>query len=131
MSFKWFKKHTQDGLETPDPTPIEVPLGLQRPLTLQEQIKRFTESSAIQAELAQKGFETFEESEDFGPENPEVDLPFSPHELQEDDDLPVNAKIDEVRSGMVQPFEAKGVHSHKQRVDAQAKAQTEAKNEAI
>jgi len=60
-----------------DPTPLEIPVGFQRPPSLQEQIQRL-----VRVELSDKaaaaGAETFEESEDFGEDD---DDPGTPYEL--------------------------------------------------
>lgn len=60
------------GRQVPDPRPVEVPVGLKRPLTLQEEIKRFVRSE-LSTRAAAEGVETFEEADDF--------------ELDEDPDL--------------------------------------------
>lgn len=68
------------GREIPDTTPVAIPAGWERPLSLHEQIKRFirTELSS-QAEL--QGEESFEEAEDFDvDEEPD---PVSPYEVPE------------------------------------------------
>lgn len=71
-------KFNERGHELPDPTPVEVPIGFRRPLTLQEEIMRFVRREMSQI-AEQQGFETFEESDDF-----DVDddvMPYSRHEL--------------------------------------------------
>lgn len=64
----------QDGLghEIPDPRPMQVPAGMKRPETLQEQVARLVRG-AISREAEEAGFETFDESEDF-----DVDDEFDP-----------------------------------------------------
>lgn len=68
------------GREIPDPTPVEIPTGVNRPLTLQEEMMRFIRSPAFHQEMQQqKGdqLETFAESDDFDVDDPEgfEDLP--------------------------------------------------------
>lgn len=69
----------QEGREVVDPNPMEVPLGMKRPPTLEEQVKRLIRTSMSEY-AAMHGAETFEESEDFDIDEP--DEPFSPHEVE-------------------------------------------------
>lgn len=74
-------KFDDQGREIPDPTPIEVPLDFNRPLTLQEEIRRFLQIEA--SYVAQNaGFETFEEADDFDVDEEEVEF-VSPYEIME------------------------------------------------
>lgn len=77
--------HTHDdrGREIPDPRPVEVPLNMKRPLTIQEEIQRFIRVEAsLAAQAAEQ--ETFEEADDFDVgDDPEIT---SPYEL--DDSIP-------------------------------------------
>lgn len=74
-------KFDEQGREIPDPTPVEVPLDYTRPLTLQEEFRRFLQIEAsIIAENA--GFETFEEADDFDVDEEEVEF-ISPYEILE------------------------------------------------
>lgn len=73
-------EYNERGQEIPDPRPVSVPAGFQRPLSLQEEIKRFVRSElSRQAEDA--GQESFEEADDF--EVDEDPDPLSPYELQD------------------------------------------------
>lgn len=69
------------GQQIPDPTPLEVPLNLRRPLSIQDEIRRF-----VRIELSRKaeelGTESFEESDDFDIDDDEGDFA-SPYELTE------------------------------------------------
>lgn len=104
--FHWFRKHDVQGLERPDPVPIEVPIGLKRPLTLAEQIARFTRDDVIQRELADRGIETFDQSNDFGLEDDGAD-PHTPYEEGfHGSEIPPQTHLDESRSGMVEEFPA-------------------------
>lgn len=103
--FHWFKKHNAEGLEKPDPTPIEVPL--EKPLTLAQQIARFTKNTRIQQELKNAGMDTFDEADDFEvEEDAEINGIFGPTpyemEFEGREMLPVQTRIDENRSGMVE-----------------------------
>lgn len=65
------------GKEVPDSTPVEVPLRLKRPLTMQEEMQRFIRVEASRAAEA-AGYETFEESLDFDVDD---DEPLTAHEV--------------------------------------------------
>lgn len=69
-----------EGNETISTKKVEIPLGYKKPETLAQMIARFVHSDRIQRELAEAGVETFEESQDFGPDDEEG--PMSPHEEQ-------------------------------------------------
>lgn len=73
-------KYDAQGREIPDPTPVSVPGGFVRPLSIQEEIRR-----AIRGELsrqaAEDGLETFEEADDFDVD--EEGDPLSPYEIPE------------------------------------------------
>lgn len=100
--FKWFKKHTDDGREVPDPTPISVPL-IEKPLTLAQQIARFTTSEEVALLARRRGIDTFDEANDFGaPVSDPLDK--SPYEVgeMEEDDLGIQSRMDEVKHGVVE-----------------------------
>lgn len=56
--------HDENGHEVPDQRPVAVPAGFKRPETLAEQVQRLVRGS-LSRQAAERGFETFEESEDF------------------------------------------------------------------
>lgn len=65
--------------EVPDQTPVEMPAGWVRPVSLQEEIARL-----IRSELQRAGVEEveeWEEADDFDVDDEE--LPYSPHELSD------------------------------------------------
>lgn len=103
--FHWFKKHTKEGLEVPDNTPIEVALK-DRPLTLAEQIRRFTTSQEVKDKLRQQQFDTFDEADDFDTGDLEDDDFKSPFEDQfEGSEMGpgrVRARLDEQKAGMTE-----------------------------
>lgn len=73
----------EKGEHVPDPRPVEWPTGLRRPLSIQDEIKRF-----IRHELSMKardeGIETFQEADDFDTaEDPDLLLPTA-YELSEE-----------------------------------------------
>lgn len=71
------------GREIPDPTPLEMPAGISRPLTIEEQIQRYVRGH-LSRMAADQGQETFEEADDFelADEDPEDFLtPYEVHVL--------------------------------------------------
>lgn len=69
-----------------DKTPVEVPLGMGRPLTIEQQIQRFV-STALSMRAERGGKETIQDSEDFDVDDePEWS---SRYELQDDDFMPM------------------------------------------
>lgn len=74
-------EYNELGQELPDPTPIAVPLKFLRQETLNEKIKRFMRNEHIQQELANAGFETEEEANDFDVGDPDDVYMPSTHEL--------------------------------------------------
>lgn len=58
------KRH-KDGKEHLDPTPISVPIGWKRPLTLNEQIRQMVRSEELRRFALSSDQETFEEADDF------------------------------------------------------------------
>ena len=71
----------ENGSEKLDLTPIAIPIGNKKPLSLQEEIQRFIRSE-ISENAESKGEETFEEADDFEEENPET-LDLSNYEFPE------------------------------------------------
>lgn len=83
-------RYDEQGRELPDPTPVEIPVGFQRPESLQEQIKRLVRTE-LSAQAQAEGFESFEEADDF--EVGDDYDPSSPHEL---DDAQESAPLPEL-----------------------------------
>lgn len=65
-----------------DPTPVEWPLGVSVPESLEQKIARMVRTGVSQF-AAEHGAESFEESDDFDVEDPDA-LPESVHELDDD-----------------------------------------------
>lgn len=74
------ERHTKDGREKPDPQPVEWPLGLRRPPTLQEQIYALMRSERIKQGQAARGEETLDDAMDFGGDDDDELPPASPEE---------------------------------------------------
>lgn len=74
-------KFDDEWHQIPDDRPVEVALRLNRPLTLQERIKRFVREELSQ-EADANGFDSFDEANDFdipGDDTPEV---ITTHEIR-------------------------------------------------
>lgn len=72
-------KYNEKGQEIPDPTPVSIPLGYGHPESLESIIARMV-GVQISKQAAARGFETFEEADDFDVNDEEVD-PLSSHEM--------------------------------------------------
>lgn len=72
----------QKGREYIDPAPVEWPLGVDVPESLEQKIARMVRMG-VSDHAEQQGLETFEESNDFDVDDPEA-LPGSVHELDDD-----------------------------------------------
>lgn len=83
----------QKGREYVDPTPVEWPIGVTVPESLEQKIARMVRTGVSQF-AADHGAETFEEADDFDVE--EDDDPHSPHEL-DDDQLSIMRDMEAVR----------------------------------
>lgn len=80
---------TDDGYEIPDPVPMAPPVGYKKQPSMVENIRNMVRSEMLQREAAAAGFETFEESEDFGPEDDgDVALPATAYEAVFDPPVP-------------------------------------------
>lgn len=114
MAFKWFKKHTADGLEVPDPTPIEIPLDM-RPKTLAEQLRQIAHASDLREALSQRGIDTFDEADDFNLPSDTVEEFQSPYEEQFDP-LGAGTRLDEIRGGMAEEMPEDRMEAAKERL---------------
>lgn len=76
MNSKWLK-----GLFFPDATPVEVPLDMQRPETLEQMMARMIQTDVLRRSVSTEA-ETFEEANDFDCEDGEERI-FSQYQTQE------------------------------------------------
>lgn len=77
-------QYTPDGVyEMLDPTPIELPIGLKRPETLQETMARMLRQHFL-IQKQNEGFESPEEADDF--EIEDDGTPWSPYEDRADEE---------------------------------------------
>lgn len=76
------ERHDKEGFEVPDPTPVELPAGFKRPLSIHEMIKQALQRQELIARQHSRGEETLEESMDFGPDDDDP-LPATVHEVRD------------------------------------------------
>lgn len=72
----------KNGREYVDPVPVEWPVGVSQPESLEQKMARMIRTSVSQLAAA-SGQESFEEADDFDVEDPDA-LPESVHELDDD-----------------------------------------------
>lgn len=94
-----------DGSEVPDPRPVEMPIGFERPESIQDMIRRLVTDPALRAGLTANELETFDEADDFEVDD---DFPQSPHEDQFDPEH-LLSREQEVMAGAVRPRTAEEV----------------------
>lgn len=73
-------KFDERGREIPDPRPLEMPAGLTRPPTIEEQIQRYVRG-ALSRMASEQGAETFEEADDLDLDDDEADDFLTPYEV--------------------------------------------------
>lgn len=64
--------HDEKGREIPDPKPLEMPFGLNKPESIEDMIRRFVRQEASRA-AQNSGMESFEEADDFEVDEEEID----------------------------------------------------------
>lgn len=90
--------------ESPDPRPIEMPIGMKKPESLQQMMIRMIHDADFQRRMREQGVETIDEADDFELEEDEDRTPRTPYELEFDQEtnreyLPAEkAMIDEARA---------------------------------
>lgn len=130
--FHWFKKHTKEGLEIPDDTPIEVSLR-DRPLTIAEQLVRFTSNDEIKERLRTAGYDTFDEANDFDTGDLDHEDMHSPYEEHFNGSVMplshVQTRLDEQKAGMVEEMPIDRYDRAKEALRAKPKVEQKAKAE--
>lgn len=114
--------HDDLGREIPDPTPVSLPAGFQRPEPLAETIRRLVRNE-VSRQAVDSGMESFEESLDFDIDDEE--LPESPSEaratMQEEllDETHIDRlnQIVEARKRQKPPIDRDAVPRRKPRVE--------------
>lgn len=75
-------KYNDLGQEIPDPTPVAMPLGYERPESMESMIARMVRLH-ISKQAQEDGFETFEEAEDFYAEDDDEELPQTQYQFND------------------------------------------------
>lgn len=70
---------TDEGYEIPDPTPMAPPVGYKKQPSMVDNIRAMVRSEMLRREAEAAGFESFEDSEDFG-EDDDDRLPTTAYE---------------------------------------------------
>lgn len=105
--FRWSYRWCSISLpyEVPDPTPIAIPLGAHRPLTLREEMQRMIRSELLRSQVNQSAG-TFEEEDDFSDDE---DVPnLSEFEMTEDHEAAREEAVNEPDDGAVEPSREAG-----------------------
>lgn len=102
-----------DGSELPDPRPVELPVGFERPESIQEMIRRFVTDPAIRRELEANDVESFDEADDLDIED---DLPQTPHEDRYDP-LHLLTREQEIMAGAVKPRTAEELAAAREAIE--------------
>ena len=73
-------------MEHPDPRPVEIPAGLERPLSIQEEIQRFLGMELMRRDMERGDTveESFEEFDDLDEDEPDPEI-MTPYVVMEDD----------------------------------------------
>lgn len=87
--------------ETPDSTPLALPVRFRHPPTLEDRMRALIRSEALQREAEQAGYETFEEADDF--EIGDDFDPSSPYELGFDPELEPPLPLEEPQPAPREP----------------------------
>jgi len=117
--FNLFKKHNAKGLETPDPTPHEITLrdDFKRPLTIAEQIARFTAANDFQKLVNASGLDTLEDADDLEvDDDTEALFGRTPYETREDVLDGHQTRLDEIRGGQLQEPDFERVNRAQERL---------------
>lgn len=110
--------HTKDyKYEVPDKTPVEMPLGYEKPEPLEHMIARMVRTFSMAAEA--QGAESFEESDDFDvDDDSELHSPYQLSDMQEEtpNGYHLNPKSQKRRASDRTPPQSKeeGPQSHNQ-----------------
>lgn len=125
---KWIFRKSDGRRENLDPRQLSLPVGMERPESLQEKMKRLVRDEVLQQKLSQEGVETFEEADDFDIPDDPVD-PTTPYE-EHYDPKGMTAREQEVRSGFVEDVSEQRVMTAREKIQL-AKEQIAAAKKAI
>lgn len=92
------------GPEKPDPTPVEIPVGKETPLTLREEMMRFIRMEMSQ-QASKNDLESFEDFDDFSIDDEEPDLtsPYTVTELRDEEGAYLLDPTENVSEGLSGP----------------------------
>lgn len=75
-----------NSAEKPDPTPVEMPLGMDKPLGIRDEMRRYIREVISEKAMYEKGAESFEEANDLDvDDDSEIDFGKTQYEMVEDD----------------------------------------------
>ncbi|AXH74273.1 MAG: hypothetical protein [Microviridae sp.] len=78
-------KYNSLNQQIPNKTPVEMPIGYERPESLSSMIARMIHSNELQRAAHKQGLETFEEADDFdGDDEGEMVSPYQMTDMQEE-----------------------------------------------
>lgn len=84
-------KYNELHQEIPDPTPVEMPLGYERPESLESMIARMIQTVNVRASKSGQ-VETFEEADDFETDDdPDLKSPYQLTDMEEE--APIYARV--------------------------------------
>lgn len=89
-------KYNELGQEIPDPTPVAMPLGYERPESLSDLVARMVRVH-ISKQAHELGLETFEEADDFSMDEDDEVLPSQYEMSGMEEERPSPARIKEVK----------------------------------
>ena len=82
--------------EVPDLTPVALPIGYDRPSTMEEMVQKYVRQE-VSAQAQDMGYGSFQEEDDFEPEDPS-ELPLTGYEVtefaMEDEQVPETPKTE-------------------------------------
>lgn len=118
---------TADGSEIPDPRPLDIPIGFEKPESIQEMIMRFVRDRDVRAELDAAGAETFEEADDFNV--PEEDFNLQTPYEENFDPMHLATRETEIRAGQVRQPSPEEIVAARELLKKEAEARIKAKAE--
>lgn len=114
----------ENGAWIPQGDPIEIPIGLKRPATMNERLKDLVfQEVSRQAQL--QGLESLEEANDFNIPDPDgSQLPISQHELKDtEEEVPVEEFVRQRRAELL--VEKAKAAQQKEKEDAEGRSKVE------
>lgn len=105
--------YNEKGEEILDPRPLEVPVGFEKPASLEELVRLFM-SGEVQRQLSDGGVESFEDADDFDVEDEEeLEAPWQDGQLG-----PAWTRLQELAAGTVSEPDYKAAKALRERAQA-------------